>query len=186
MLWNRYVIGYHGCDADLARRIVCKEESLAHSINDYDWLGNGSYFWEGSVDRALKWSREAAARKSSRVKTPGAIGAVIDLGECLNLVESEHLEIVANAYKQLIAFAAEQNLTLPENTGDNLRMRKLDCAVFESLHGIRSMENLPPFDTIRAFFLEGEPVYPTAGIRNLDHIQICVRNPAKIIGCFLP
>lgn len=43
-----------------------------------------------------------------------------------------------------------------------------------------------PFDTVRAFFVEGQELYTTAGLRSLDHIHICVRNPRSIIGYFLP
>jgi len=43
-----------------------------------------------------------------------------------------------------------------------------------------------PFDTARGFFLEGRELYPTAGFRELDHIQICVRSSKQIIGYFLP
>jgi hypothetical protein len=39
---------------------------------------------------------------------------------------------------------------------------------------------------VRAFFVEGQELYATAGLRSLDHIQICVRNPRSIIGYFLP
>jgi len=39
---------------------------------------------------------------------------------------------------------------------------------------------------VRAFFVEGEPLYENAGLRTLDHVQICVRDPRKIIGYFLP
>jgi hypothetical protein len=29
-------------------------------------------------------------------------------------------------------------------------------------------------------------LYPGAAVRALDHVQICVRNPARILGYFLP
>ena len=54
------------------------------------------------------------------------------------------------------------------------------------LHQLRAEQHEPPFDTVRGFFIEGAPVYPTAGLRSLDHVQICVRNPASIIGFFRP
>ena len=28
--------------------------------------------------------------------------------------------------------------------------------------------------------------YPGAAIRQQDHVQICVRNPRQILGCFIP
>lgn len=187
MLWSRYVVGYHGCDAELARKVVCREERLRASTNDYDWLGNGIYFWEGSSQRALEWAEKLATDPESSVKKPGVIGAVIDLGECLNLVEAEYLELVQAAYQRLVITSKESNSPLPQNSGHDYARRALDCAVFETLHQyVEEFEDGAGFDTVRAFFIEGEPVYPTSGIRHRDHIQICVRNPDQIIGYFLP
>ena len=36
------------------------------------------------------------------------------------------------------------------------------------------------------YFWEGDELYPNAGFREKDHIQICVRNPNCIKGYFLP
>ena len=43
-----------------------------------------------------------------------------------------------------------------------------------------------PFDTVVAYFPEGHALYRGAAIRALDHVQICVRNEARIVGYFLP
>jgi hypothetical protein len=67
-----------------------------------------------------------------------------------------------------------------------LRERYLDKAVFETLHKLREQDGKAGFDTVRAFFVEGQALYETAGLRSLDHIQICIRNPRNIIGYFLP
>jgi hypothetical protein len=111
---------------------------------------------------------------------------VIDLGNCLNLIDVEFLEVVRRAYMRLAEILQETGQPLPQNAGRALGARKLDCAVFEALHQFRDEEKLPAFDTVRAFFVEGEPLYPDAGIRRLDHIQVCVRNPKQILGYFLP
>ena len=58
--------------------------------------------------------------------------------------------------------------------------------MIETLHQLRHKEGKPPFDTARGFFLEGRELYPTAGFRELDHVQICVRSSKQIIGYFLP
>lgn len=192
MLWNRYVIGYHGCDASLARQIVCKQKKLKPSQNDYDWLGHGIYFWEGSKARALQWAKDAAGRKGSSIKKPAVLGAVIDLGECLNLTEFENLVVVQQAYSDLQQLYQQTGQELPRNTGQNGLIRKLDCMVFETLHRLREElapgedKKIIPYDTVRAFFIEGETLYPGSGLRSVDHIQICVRSPHNIIGCFLP
>ena len=56
----------------------------------------------------------------------------------------------------------------------------------ETLHRLRENERKQPFDTVRGFFLEGRELYPGAGFRELDHLQVCVRSPRQIIGYFLP
>lgn len=48
----RIVLGYHGCYADVAAAL-CKGSDFVPSTNDYDWLGNGIYFWEANPLRAL-------------------------------------------------------------------------------------------------------------------------------------
>jgi hypothetical protein len=68
----------------------------------------------------------------------------------------------------------------------DLLLRHLDCAVAETLHQLRERQDLPPYDTVRGVFWEGREIYPSAGFREKNHIQICVRNPSCIKGFFLP
>jgi hypothetical protein len=42
------------------------------------------------------------------------------------------------------------------------------------------------YDSVKGVFWEGDELYPNAGFREKDHIQICVRNPNCIKGYFLP
>ena len=41
-----------------------------------------------------------------------------------------------------------------------------------------------PIDTIKAVFIEGPPIYPTAGFYEKTHTQIVVCNPECIRGVF--
>jgi hypothetical protein len=41
------VLGFHGCDEQVARKVLTGEELLKSSANNYDWLGHGIYFYEG-------------------------------------------------------------------------------------------------------------------------------------------
>lgn len=45
MKYDRTVIAYHGCDVETAERLL-SGEPFKPSQNDYDWLGEGIYFWE--------------------------------------------------------------------------------------------------------------------------------------------
>lgn len=181
MPWDRFVLGYHGCDESVVNDVVLGKKTLKKSENDYDWLGNGAYFWEDSYAHALQW-----AKSDKRIKTSAVLGAVINLGNCLNLLDVEHLELVREAYYFLNEASEAAEISMPQNQGQDFRLRKLDCAVIETLHQIREDKQLAPFDTVRGFFVEGTPLYPGAGLRRQDHIQLCFRNEANIIGFFLP
>ena len=39
------IIGFHGCDKKVFDKILYEHEPFKCSHNDYDWLGNGMYFW---------------------------------------------------------------------------------------------------------------------------------------------
>lgn len=126
-------------------------------------------------------------RGKARISEPAVLGAVIDLGHCLNLMESTALEDVRTAYETLKESFESAGMNLPANRpgrdgGKDLLLRHLDCAVIELLH--QETEN--SFDSVRGLFLEGEDLYPNAGFKTKNHIQICVRNPNCIKGYFLP
>ena len=89
---SNLIIGFHGCDASVVRKVVNGEEDLIPSTNDYDWLGNGIYFWENNEARALQWATELSKRKGSSIKKPAVVGAIIDLGYCFDLTDSTYLQ----------------------------------------------------------------------------------------------
>ena len=84
--YQRIVVGYHGCDAAVAQRVLAGKARLNVSTNAYDWLGEGIYFWEHGPQRAYDWAVEQARRQGVRVKKPSVLAARIDLGVCLDLL----------------------------------------------------------------------------------------------------
>lgn len=196
MTWERYachpqfVLGFHGCDQKVGEALLDGSvEHLEQSQNDYDWLGFGTYFWEDSPLKAMEFAEESAAggqNSRGKIKTPFVIGAVINPGRSLNLMDRTALEEVRGAYDSLTLALKGSSLAIPTN-GKHLRTRKLDCAVFQFLHGWRTQQkDCPPYDTVRGLFFEGNDLYPGAGIKEKDHIQICVRDPRCILGYFRP
>lgn len=186
MVSRSLVLGYHGCDAATAQKIITGLDELIPSTNEYDWLGSGLYFWEDSYDRAMQWAQAERKNPDSPIKTPAVLGAIIDLGNCLNLIDSEHLDLVKAAHEAYLDLCNTSGLKPAENKGKDLRARYLDKAVFETLHTLRRQEKKISFDSVRAFFVEGEPLYENAGLHSLDHIQICVRDSRQVAGYFLP
>ncbi len=182
------VLAFHGCDRELGEAVIKGEERLKPSQNEYDWLGNGIYFWENSVKRARLFAERAAQDtriSKGNIKEPFVVGAVIFLGYCLNLTDPLYVEEMKDAYEKL----KEPGNELPVNVKSEFgipRMRKLDCAVIETLHLVREDDGIAPFDTVRGVFIEGDDIYPGAGFRELTHIQVCVRNTDCIKGYFHP
>jgi hypothetical protein len=172
-----FVLGYHGCDRAIAERLV-GGTAFKWSRNQYDWLGWGAYFWENDPVRALQWAR-LVGRRTGRLKKPGVVGAIIDLGLCLDLTTQSSLDVIRTAYQGLAAVARATGARLPENT-DELR-RPLDCAVLNYLY--ESMPE-PKFQTVRGVFIEGKPLYPGAWIRERTHVQVAVRDLSCIKGVF--
>ncbi len=93
------VLGYHGCDQDVAESILGGKAEVRPSKNSYDWLGSGAYFWENNPARALSWAKSLARSKFGKIKTPAVVGAIIDPGICLDLAEESSLEFVRAAFE---------------------------------------------------------------------------------------
>ena len=111
------------------------------------------------------------------------LGAIVDLGNCLNLVESGSLEILSQAYKGLNQVINGSGGKMPFNKKDN---RALDCAVIQFIHHSNELERKAAYDTVRCAFPEGQEAYEGAFITSKLHLQICVRNTQFIKGFFLP
>jgi len=188
---SAFVLGYHGCDKAVGEKILAGGEHLKPSDNDYDWLGTGIYFWENSADRALDWAKFAKDHPKftrAQVRDPFVVGAIIDLGNCLDLLEAESIRTVERGYRYFKESCEAVGTPIPRNRklGKEARMRFLDCAVINSVHVMREDEDEPAFDTVRAAFIEGPPLYEDAGFHLKTHVQICVRNPSQLIGYFRP
>lgn len=179
------VLGFHGCDKVVADKVFEQGEQLRSSLNSYDWLGNGIYFWEQNYERALEW-----ARMHGKIKTPAVVGAVIDLGYCLNLTDSASKERLKLGYEFLEYRCKLTNTSIPQNRKSNITedvlLRDLDCAVIEHLHEYNAITNMAEFDSVRGIFEEGKAPYPGSAFKEKTHVQICIRNPNCIKGYFRP
>lgn len=185
------ILGFHGCDREVAEEVLASKKRLRPSENDYDWLGHGVYFWEQNPLRALQYAqfiKDHPERGRTRIKEPFVLGAAIQPGHCLNLLESTSLDLLKQSYEMLKVTLGKIGEKLPTNKPvgqeQDLLIRKLDCAVIEALHQYRKVKKEDPFDTVRGVFFEGADLYPNAGFKEKNHIQLCVRNPNCIKGYF--
>lgn len=173
-----FVLGYHGCDQSVADQVLAGN-LFRKSDNDYDWLGPGTYFWEANPRRGLQFARESMSRRGSSITRPAVVGAVIDLGLCFDLASLGAVERLRSAYESLKETLDVAGIELPKNE-DDLKRRKLDCAVMRRVHSMSDVN----IDTVRGIFIEGEPIYPNAGLYSKTHSQIAVCNPDSIKGVF--
>lgn len=181
-LTSSFVLGYHGCDRAIGERLLQGEEFLP-SNNDYDWLGPGVYFWEANPRRGYQFAVEAAHRAGSSIADPFVVGAIVDLGLCLDLTTARGIALMQAAFESLQNSAASVQKALPVNSPDFLR-RNLDCAVVRRLHSILAKSPAGPVDTVKGVFTEGAPAYPGAGFLEKTHIQIAVCHHSCIKGVF--
>ncbi len=188
-----FVLGYHGCDESVARDILFGSQDFRESNEAFDWLGPGIYFWESDPRRAYEWACWKV--KQGRYKKPFVIGAIIDLGNCLDLTQRENLELLSVSYSSFKDIQIASNLEMPANkdlrndANQDKLLRFLDCSVIRHLHSINESEengDLQRFDTVRGLFVEGEPAYPGGQFFNKTHTQVAVRSIYCIKGCFRP
>jgi hypothetical protein len=189
--YHRTIIGYHGCDKEIADRVLAGECDLEYSDNAHDWLGRGIYFWEHGPKRAFDWAciRSGSARK---IKTPAVVGAYINLGKSFDLLDTQFTSLLGLLYPTFKKTFDDKGIPLPKNEPhpkgeeavDHV-VRKLDCAVLNwCLTMLETGKDY--YDTVRCVFQEGVEAFPGSKIMQKSHIQVAVRNPERIIGYFRP
>jgi hypothetical protein len=183
------ILAYHGCDLPTAQLLLGGSPFEASNM-PYDWLGTGSYFWEADIQRAHDWALKR------RPQSPCVVGAVIELGNCLDLTQQASIVAVEAAYHSYVELQRKTEQAIAENKpgSGTLRedrvLRLLDRAVIDHLHTTykkaseRTGGRVREFDTVRALFPEGEELYPNSGFRKKTHIQIAVKTAACIRGVF--
>jgi hypothetical protein len=187
-LSNPYTLGYHGCRRNVGEAILRGDKPhLKPSDNPWDWLGKGIYFWEADPIRGYEW---ASAHCKAAGDEPFVIGAVIHLGNSLNLMDRTSLETLKKTYTSFTAFHRRSfpGTPLPQNRRTSKGpSHALDCQVINHLHTIMAKDMdakgnpVPAFNTVRGLYQEDEPVFSGSMIRERTHIQISVLTPEESI-----
>lgn len=181
------ILGFHGCEKEVADKIFSSsKEHLKKSKNSYDWLGEGIYFWLNDPVRAFEW-----AKSRKNIIEPAVVGAVIDLGVCLNLNERSGIKLLQAAYDDILQIFKAKNISIkdysnkkPDEGGFNI-VRPLDCLVINHAHTLVKNEG-KNFDTVVSYFQEGKSAFEGSDIKEKSHVQICVVNEEMIKGYFKP
>lgn len=195
------IIGFHGCELSVRNKLVNSPNQIEISSKPYDWLGSGVYFWENNYTRALQWATDKANK--GELTTPAVLGAVLQLGNCCDFLDSKYTEMVGAFYRAMSEEYSSAGKSLPvnldakEDENQDKLVRLLDCATIEYMHksvtnsyfadidaGNHSIWKI--FDSVRGAFSEGGPAFPGAKIEMKSHIQICIRNLNCIKGLFIP
>lgn len=163
-------IGFHGTSAEAARRILSAGFEL--SRNEYDWLGDGAYFFQDAPARALEWARQRFGDGAA------VVGAVIDLEGCIDFLDVEWQEEVKRAYERYRALLEQETRPRPRQTRGAHRLDRhvinyLVAALAEQGLGVKS---------VRAAFGEGAPVFPDSALLDRSHVQIAVRDLGAILS----
>ncbi len=104
------VIAYHGCDAAVAEQLL-QGEKFRKSRNDYDWLGEGVYFWEYGAARALEFARDQARR--GKLSRPAVVGALVQLGRCFDLMDTRFTS--SSTTRSLLRHGIEPGAVAPQD-----------------------------------------------------------------------
>ena len=120
----------------------------------------------------MQWARD------HKKKNPAVVGAVIQLGSCLNLMDTSSNEVLSHAYHTLTA----TGIQIPQNKPGR---HDLDSLVINYANRY-AHDQREPYDAVRAAFIEGEPVFKGSTIMKDTHIQLCLRNCSCIISYFRP
>src|SRR5687768_4027338 len=90
------IIGFHGCEKSVRDKVIADQTMLRASTNRYDWLGQGIYFWQNNYERALDFA--IAPPGKQKFLQPAVLGAVLELGHCLDLMDKKWIDLVKSSY----------------------------------------------------------------------------------------
>jgi hypothetical protein len=162
-------IGFHGTSVEAAQRILSSGFQL--SRNEYDWLGDGAYFFQDAPVRAGEWARQRFGEQAA------VIGAEIDLVDCMDLFDARWHDVIRGAYSDMVRRLTKEGHPLPSQT---VGAHRLDRAVINRTVGALHDRGIQ-VRAVRAGFIEGEPLFPDSALWSQTHIQIAVRDPSAIV-----
>ena len=162
--YHRTIVAYHGTTAAAADRLVDGGE-FTPSSKIYEWLGKGVYFWEYAPRQAWWWTKEL--RRNSR---PAVVGAMIRLGNCLDLLDPANVSSLKEVYDDIIPKWRSQGIPILRNV---LSRRSLDRAILNWVYN-QSDSTSTPIETCRGVYVPANSrrIWPGSWIHDEAHIQI--------------
>jgi hypothetical protein len=193
------LVAHHGCDVTVRDSLVTGRATIRDSRNDYDWLGPGSYFYEGDAARARTFAEIVSSSPERRltavpIATPSVVGALLCVQRTLDMTTRQGLAEFEDAALLLERAWIEEGtperkraINIPPIAADgDVLNRKLDNAVIQSIHARREQRSRLPYQMVRGAFRQGVELVPHSGFHKGSHIQLALRDRSCIVGWFLP
>lgn len=206
---GQIVLAYHGCDVITRDGLVRGEIKPRISSNQYDWLGDGLYFFEGDSGRALKLAHNSHANPTQLltrkpIATPAVVGAILEVERWFDLTTQAGIASFTHAAQAVVDGSREDATSLPVNKpafeGDqDLLHRAFDKAACDMVHAFRKVVHAQalanqdtaaiiasaPYQAARGAFEQGGIITAGSSICSDTHIQIAVQDLSCIKGWFL-
>jgi hypothetical protein len=160
--------GFHGTSKRAAESIL--RDGFKMSRNDYDWLGDGAYFFQDAPLHAWDWAEEHFGDEAA------VVGSIIRLENCMDFLDIQWTTVLSEIYDSFLTLLKRAGLPLPTQTSG---AHRLDRGVINYAVGVLSERGIS-VRCVRAAFLEGVPIYPNSALFNRAHIQIAVRDAMLI------
>jgi hypothetical protein len=171
------VIAYHGTSATCAERILT--EGFVASRNRYDWLGDGSYFFQevpgfrhSGLEHAWAWARKQHATE------PAVLCARIELLDCMDLLDHGWSSRLRLLHDQLSDRSRKIGVELPRQAGGN---HGLDRMLINYAAGVLADAGKPVRSVRGCFGEDARAAFPGSSLFDLTHVQIAVRD-ARVIA----
>lgn len=161
-------VGYHGTSAAAAGAIL--ERGFVASANEYDWLGDGTYFFQDAPLRAYEW----ALRLHDE---PRVLACVITLDGCMDLLDIGWFAFLNEAFDGYLARCKRLGIELPTQTRG---AHRLDRAVINYAVDLLAADGFP-IRAVRGAFAEGRSAFPQSALLDRSHVQIAARDPTVIL-----
>ena len=197
---QRYVRGFHGTTRSSAAALIQSVEVPKLSERAGNWLGNGFYFFEEYLEMASSWPLEQVSLRARLgwFDSPAVLVADIELSDCADLcMPTWHAALSA------MAQGLSKSGSLPQQFGPELESAGGKLFNVED-YTVAARPGLDPLDhfadaaainalvedlvasgqsvsSVRAAFTAGAQSFPNSHLFRDTHIQIAVRDPARVI-----
>jgi hypothetical protein len=163
------ILGYHGTSNAAAEQIL--QHGYQPSRNEYDWLGDGIYFWQDAPLRAWEWADKVHGLEGT------VLVSSISLSDCMDFLDIKWSHFLSELYDSFLTQWKRSGLPLPSQ---ERKMHRLDRAVINYACGVLEEADIE-IRSVRSAFREGKPVYPDSAICHRSHVQIAVRDSRAIL-----